>query len=79
VSGGLGGGNVSFGWFSLLGWHIAVGFVLTVVVFFHMFARARRLRKRDIVGRRRMVRFGAVLLGGVVFCMKHPRFKEERA
>ncbi len=63
----VGGGNVSFGWFSLLGWHIAVGFVLTVVVFFHMFARARRLRKRDIVGRRRMVRFGAVLLGGVVF------------
>jgi len=31
----------------------------------HMFARAKRLRRRDISGRRRILHFGALLLGGV--------------
>ena len=47
------GGDLSLAWFNLLGWHIAVGFILTAVVCFHMLARAKRLRRRDIVGRRR--------------------------
>jgi DMSO/TMAO reductase YedYZ molybdopterin-dependent catalytic subunit/cytochrome b561 len=61
----VGGGDVSLGWFNLLGWHIAVGFALTAVVFFHVFARARRLRKRDVIGRRRLLHFAILFLGGV--------------
>jgi hypothetical protein len=61
----VGGGDVSFVGFNLLNWHIILGFVLTAVIVFHMFARAKRLRKRDIAGRRRALHFSALLLGGV--------------
>jgi Oxidoreductase molybdopterin binding domain len=61
----VGGGNVYFVGFNLLNWHIILGFVVTAAIVLHMFARAKRLRKRDIVGRRRMLHFGALLLGGV--------------
>ncbi len=61
----VGGGDLYFVGFNLLNWHIALGLVLTAAIAFHMFARAKRLRKRDIVGRRRMLHFGALLLGSV--------------
>ena len=60
----VGGGDWYFAGFNLLNWHIVLGFVVTAAIAFHMLARAKRLRKRDIVGRRRMLRFGALLLGG---------------
>ncbi len=58
------GGELNFAGFNLLNWHIALGFMLTVAIVVHTFARAKRLRKRDIAGRRRMLYFSALLLGG---------------
>src|SRR6266480_7532289 len=59
------GGDWYFAGLNLLNWHIGLGFVLTAAILFHMFARAKRLRKRDVVGRRRILHFGALLLGSV--------------
>jgi hypothetical protein len=59
------GGEWDFAGFNLLNWHIALGFMLTAAIVLHMFARAKRLRKRDITGRRRALHFSALLLGGV--------------
>ena len=43
-----------------------LGFLVTAAIVFHMFVRAKRLRKRDIVGRRRVIQLSALLMGGVV-------------
>jgi DMSO/TMAO reductase YedYZ molybdopterin-dependent catalytic subunit len=59
------GGAWDFAGFNLLNWHIALGLVLTAAIVLHMFARAKRLRTRDIAGRRRALHFSALLLGGV--------------
>src|SRR5215471_1802329 len=59
------GGDVYFAGFNLLNWHIVLGFVVAAAIVFHMFVRAKRLRKRDIVGRRRVIQFSALLIGGV--------------
>ena len=59
------GGDVYFVGFNLLNWHIILGFVVTAAIVFHMFVRAKRLRKRDIAGRRRVIQFSALLIGGV--------------
>ena len=59
------GGDVSPAGFNLLNWHIVLGFVVAAAIVFHMFVRAKRLRKRDIVGRRRVIQFSALLIGGV--------------
>ncbi|MFL5664073.1 MAG: molybdopterin-dependent oxidoreductase [Ktedonobacteraceae bacterium] len=61
----VGGGDLYFVGFNLLNWHIILGFVITAAIVTHMFARAKRLRKRDIVGRRRVLHFSALLLGSV--------------
>jgi hypothetical protein len=58
------GGTLNLAGFNLLNWHIALGFALTAAIVLHMQARAKRLRKRDIAGRRRLLHFGALLLGG---------------
>ena len=60
-----GGGEWYFAGFNLLNWHIGLGLVLTAAIAFHMFARAKRLRTRDIAGRRRALHFSALLLGSV--------------
>jgi Oxidoreductase molybdopterin binding domain len=59
------GGAWFFAGFNLLNWHVALGLVLTVVIVSHLLARAKRLRRRDIVGRRRALHMGALLLGSV--------------
>ena len=61
----VGGGELNFAGFNLLNWHITLGIVLTAAILFHMFARAKRLRKRDITGRRQILRFSALLIGSV--------------
>jgi Oxidoreductase molybdopterin binding domain len=61
----VGGGDLYFVGFNLLNWHIILGFVVTAAIVIHMFARAKRLRKRDITGRRRILHFSALLLGSV--------------
>src|SRR2546421_4486258 len=59
------GGVWNFAGFNLLNWHITLGFALISAILFHMFARAKRLRKRDVVGRRHALRFSVLLIGGV--------------
>jgi hypothetical protein len=59
------GGEWNFAGFNLLNWHITLSFALTIVILFHIFARAKRLRKRDVFGRRKTLHFGALLLGSV--------------
>ena len=59
------GGSLAFADFNLLNWHILLGFLLAAVVLAHLLARAKRLRKRDVLGRRRALHFGSLLLGGV--------------
>lgn len=59
------GGQLYIAGFNLLNWHITLGFAIAGAILLHMFARAKRLRRRDIVGRRRALHFGALLLGGV--------------
>lgn len=61
----VGGGSWDFAGFNLLNWHILLGFVLTAAVLVHLLARAKRLRKRDITGRRRVLHFGTLFLGSV--------------
>src|SRR2546421_7316534 len=61
----VGGGELNVAGFNLLNWHITLGIVLTVAILVHMFARAKRLRKRDISGRRQVLRFSALLFGSV--------------
>lgn len=59
------GGSVELAGFGLLNWHILLGFVIAGVVGLHTWARAKRLRRRDLRGRRQALRFG-LLLGGAV-------------
>jgi hypothetical protein len=59
------GGEWYVAGFNLLNWHVVLGLVLTGIIAFHMFARAKRLRKRDVVGRRQALHLGALLLGSV--------------
>src|SRR5437764_13808378 len=61
----VGGGEWYFAGLNLLNWHIGLGFVLTAIIVLHMFSRAKRLRKRDIVGRRRALHFSTLLLSSV--------------
>jgi DMSO/TMAO reductase YedYZ molybdopterin-dependent catalytic subunit len=56
------GGNIDIAGLNALNWHIGLGFALATAIVLHMFTRAKRLRKRDIVGRRRALHFGALLL-----------------
>ena len=59
----VGSGALVVADWNLLNWHILLGFTLTAVILVHMFARAKRLRKRDLAGRRQALQFGALLLG----------------
>jgi hypothetical protein len=59
------GGDLFVAGFNLMNWHILLGLVLTLLVSLHMLMRAKPLRTRDIRGRRQMLRFGALALGGV--------------
>lgn len=59
------GGDLDLAGFNLLNWHIVLGFAITAAIAAHMLARAKRLRRRDITGRRRIIHFSALLLGSV--------------
>ncbi|HLW03242.1 MAG TPA: molybdopterin-dependent oxidoreductase [Ktedonobacterales bacterium] len=60
-----GGGDLDAAGFGLLNWHIILGFTLAAAILGHMVARAKRLRKRDIKGRRQLFQFGGLLVGAV--------------
>ncbi len=57
------GGDLSFVGFNLLNWHILTGFALALALATHMLLRAKRLRLRDVRGRRAALQFGALVLG----------------
>jgi hypothetical protein len=59
------GGALFVAGFNLMNWHILLGFILTALVSLHMLARAKPLRRRDVSGRRQMLRWGALAIGGV--------------
>ncbi|GAC1393007.1 MAG: hypothetical protein NVS4B11_18270 [Ktedonobacteraceae bacterium] len=62
----VGGGEWYVAGFNLLNWHFVLGFVLTAAIASHMFARFKWLRKRDIVGRRRVLYFSTLLFGASI-------------
>jgi len=59
------GGDLYVAGFNLMNWHILLGLILTLLVSLHMVIRAKPLRQRDTRGRRQVLRFGALALGGV--------------
>ena len=59
------GGDLFVAGFNLMNWHILLGITLTLIISLHMLIRAKPLRQRDIQGRRQMLRFGAIALGGI--------------
>lgn len=61
----IAGGELYFMGFNLLNWHILLGFVLVATVTAHMFARAKRLRTRDIARRRYALALGTFFTGGL--------------
>lgn len=52
--------------YNLLNWHVILGFALTLLVSLHMLARARPLRRADLVGRRQALRAGLIVVGGAL-------------
>ena len=60
-----GGGRVSIGGFTLLSWHLVLGWALTAAVAVHAFVRRRRLRAADLADRRQFL----VAAGGIVGAM----------
>ena len=57
-----GGGRVSVAGYTLLSWHLVLGWVLVAAVAVHAYVRARRLRVRDVGDRRQFL----IAAGGAV-------------
>jgi cytochrome b561 len=57
------GVKLSAAGYNLLGWHFALGVVLTLVVAVHAGLRAKPIRRRDLAGRRQLLAAGAVAAG----------------
>jgi DMSO/TMAO reductase YedYZ molybdopterin-dependent catalytic subunit len=60
-----GGGRVSIAGFTLLSWHLVLGWALTAAVAVHAFIRRRRLRAVDIADRRQFLFAAGGILGAV--------------
>jgi DMSO/TMAO reductase YedYZ molybdopterin-dependent catalytic subunit len=60
------GFDVSLAGYNVLGWHFALGTVLTVVVVTHALARAKPIRRADLTGRRQFLALGGVAAGAYV-------------
>ena len=65
------GANVAVGGYRLLAWHEALGAGLVFAVAAHMAFRAKRPRRRDVAGRRELLRLAAVTAGGAVAWRLH--------
>ena len=67
------GAQLSAGGYNLLGWHFALGVVLTIAVALHALLRAKPLRRPDLAGRRQFLRAGALLAGSyLVWGLQRP-------
>jgi DMSO/TMAO reductase YedYZ molybdopterin-dependent catalytic subunit len=60
------GATIAPAGYSLLSWHYALGALLAVVVVVHTMVRAKRLRRRDLVGRRQFLAATGVAAVAVV-------------
>lgn len=60
------GWNVRVAYWNLLNVHVLFGLLLLPLVALHLRARFRPPRRRDVEGRRTALRFGALLVGGVL-------------
>jgi DMSO/TMAO reductase YedYZ molybdopterin-dependent catalytic subunit len=60
-----GGGRVELAGFSLLSWHLVLGWVLTAAVSVHAFLRRRRMLTRDFADRRQFLVAAGGLVGAV--------------
>jgi DMSO/TMAO reductase YedYZ molybdopterin-dependent catalytic subunit len=52
--------------YSLLSWHDGLGAILAIAVAIHMVERAKRLRRRDVAGRRQFLAAGALAACAIV-------------
>lgn len=59
-------GRLDLAGYTLLVWHTLFGVVLAVAVGVHLGIRAKRLRVRDVAGRRQIFEAAAIGLGGVI-------------
>jgi hypothetical protein len=60
------GGAADLGGYTLIAWHTLLGTLLTVTVAVHLGIRAKRPRRRDVVGRRQFLEAAAIGLGGLI-------------
>jgi DMSO/TMAO reductase YedYZ molybdopterin-dependent catalytic subunit len=56
-------GSISVGGYSLLSWHLALGYALSAAVAVHAVLRARRIRTRDVADRRQFLFAAGGLVG----------------
>jgi Oxidoreductase molybdopterin binding domain len=59
-------GGVDLAGYTLIAWHTLLGALLTLAVAVHLGFRAKRPRRRDIVGRRQLFEAAAIGLGGMI-------------
>jgi len=67
-------GALDLGGYTLLAWHTLLGALLTVVVAVHLAFRAKRPRRRDVVGRRQVLEAAAIGVAGLVAWSVQRRF-----
>src|SRR4051794_19130619 len=68
-----GGGRVSVAGFTLLSWHLVLGWTLVAAVAVHAYVRRRRLRTQDLASRRQfLVTAGGVAGAFVVWRLQRP-------
>src|SRR4051812_12107032 len=60
-----GGGRVDLAGFTLLSWHLVLGWTLTASVAVHAYVRRRRIRAQDIAGRRQFLAAAGGVAGAV--------------
>src|SRR4051794_9392255 len=60
-----GGGRISVAGFTLLSWHLVLGWVLTAAVAVHAFVRRRRMRAADFADRRQFLFAAGGIVGAV--------------
>jgi DMSO/TMAO reductase YedYZ molybdopterin-dependent catalytic subunit len=61
-----GGGRISIGGFTLLSWHLVLGWTLTAAVTVHAYIRRRRMRAQDAADRRQLLVAAGGLAGALV-------------
>jgi DMSO/TMAO reductase YedYZ molybdopterin-dependent catalytic subunit len=61
-----GGGRIDVAGYTLLSWHLVLGYALTAAVSVHMWIRARRIRAHDLADRRQFLVAAGGIAGAIV-------------